>query len=70
MQLLCEWDVSSSAALVAGCLGFGLRWAAGADAGGGGVRPKSGLALEGSLRPARTFLGLAEVEECWSSFEG
>jgi len=63
----------------AACLGFGLRWAAGADAGGGGGGgQKSSLALWGPLRLARIFLGGKgvvpgwglEVEECWGSFEG
>ena len=65
-------------ALAAGCLGFGLRWAAGADAGGGEMETKKQFGLVGVAAPGPEFLGGQgvvpgwglEVEKCWGSFEG
>ena len=40
----------------AGCLGFGLRWAAGADA-GGGMESKNQFCLVGVAAPGPEFFG-------------
>ena len=68
--------------MAAACLGFGLRWAAGADAGGGGgeMETKKQFGLAGVAAPGQDFLGGQEValgwglevlvEACWGIIGG